>query len=140
TAFTSCTDYPNTASVSVTNEDGGPFTSTASTTVQCPSLGIAKTADASPVDVSDPVGFKVTISNGGPGAATDVTVDDPLPSGTGVDWSIDTQPAQGSCTITGAAGNQTLTCSLGTLESGASVFVHVSSGTSFDPNADYTQT
>ncbi|TMB89274.1 MAG: DUF11 domain-containing protein, partial [Chloroflexi bacterium] len=74
------------------------------------------------------------------GAATDVTVDDPLPSGTGVDWSIDTQPAQGSCTITGAAGSQTLTCSLGTLESGASVFVHITSGTSFDPNADYTQT
>src|SRR5207244_7236379 len=127
----------NTASVSVSNENGGPFTSQATITVQCPGLTISKTADASPVTVGDTVGFKVTVGNAGPGIATSVTVADNLPSGTGANWSIDTQPTQGSCTVNGPVGTQVLTCSLGDLAVNQSVFVHITSGTTFDSSAAY---
>ena len=112
TEFASCTQYQNTASVSVSNENGGPFTSSATITVQCPGLHILKTADATPVSTGTSIGFHVTVSNSGPGTANNVTVDDPLPAGSGVDWTIASDPAS-HCTITGPVGNQDLKCSLG---------------------------
>jgi hypothetical protein len=60
-----------------------------------------------------------------------VTLNDPLPAGTGVDWSI--SPAYGgpgTCAITGSVGSQVLSCSYGNLAPGGSASVHVSSATS----------
>ncbi len=78
------------------------------------------------------IGFTVTVSDAsGAGTATGVTLNDPLPSGTGVNWSI--SPAYtgpGTCAITGSVGSQVLTCSYGNMAPGASALVHIKSGTS----------
>jgi uncharacterized repeat protein (TIGR01451 family) len=141
TAFASCATYQNTASVGVTNENGSPFTSTASTTVQCPGLGITKTADATPVSTGTSIGFTVTVSNAGPGTATAVTLNDPLPAGSGVDWMI--SPAYtgpGSCSITGPVGTQVLGCSFGDMANGASIPIHISSVTTSASAGTYPNT
>src|SRR5207249_3983018 len=93
---------PNTATASSTN--GGLVHALATievTTPPCtencvppppaPSLAITKTADATPVTAGTSVGFTVTVGNGGPGTATAVTVNDPLPSLTGITWTIASQ-------------------------------------------------
>jgi uncharacterized repeat protein (TIGR01451 family) len=103
-------------------------------TVNAPALSITKTADATPVSAGSTVGFSITVSNSGAAGtatATDVTLNDPLPSGSGIDWSI--SPAYGgpgSCAINGSVGSQVLACTFGNLAPGASVSVHISSGTS----------
>jgi uncharacterized repeat protein (TIGR01451 family) len=54
----------------------------------CVNLTITKTADAASVPAGSQIGFVVTLKNTGAGSATGVTVNDPLPSGSGVTWSI----------------------------------------------------
>ncbi|HEY8755194.1 MAG TPA: DUF11 domain-containing protein [Candidatus Dormibacteraeota bacterium] len=139
TAFTSCATYQNTASVGVTNENGSPFTAKASTTVQCPGLQITKLADATPVSTGTPIGFQVTVSNSGPGTALAVMVNDPLPSGTGVSWSIASQTAS-ACSITGTAPSQTLVCSLGDMAATDSYTIHITSSTTAASAGTYPNT
>ena len=68
-------------------------------------LTIAKTANpVGPVAVGSPIGFDITIANTGQGAATDVTISDPLPAGNALDWSL--SPAFPGCSISGAVGNE----------------------------------
>jgi uncharacterized repeat protein (TIGR01451 family) len=138
TQFASCADYTNTATVGASNQTG-TVQATASTTVQCPSLAITKTADATPVSAGSPIGFVVTVSNGGPGTATGVTVNDPLPAGTGVDWTIASQTAS-KCSITGAVGSQTLVCSLGNMTADSSYTVHITSATTSGSAGTYPNT
>ena len=126
TAFASCATYVNTATAGTTNTTP-PAPATASVTVQCPSLTLTKTADATPVSAGAQIGFTVTASNGGPGTATGVVINDPLPAGSGVSWSILTGPA--NCSISGSAPSQTLICTAVDLASGASESVHVVSAT-----------
>ncbi|MGH7746360.1 MAG: hypothetical protein ACREQ5_16620, partial [Candidatus Dormibacteria bacterium] len=135
TVFASCTVYDNHASGTVGNQTG-TLSAHASTTVQCPSLGITKTADASPVSTGTDIGFKMTVTNGGPGTANGVMISDPLPTGSGITWSINTQPAQGSCAIVGAQVN----CSLGSMTSGQSLFFHVTSHTDATSAGTYPNT
>jgi uncharacterized repeat protein (TIGR01451 family) len=124
--------YVNTATVTSTN-GGPPQTATATIGVITPDPSITKAADASPVSAGTSIGFTITVKNpGGPlvGSATGVAINDPLPAGAGINWSI--SPAytgQGTCTITGAVGSQVLACTIGTLAPGASVSVHISSPT-----------
>ena len=57
-------------------------------TVLAPGLSISKTADATPVSAGSNIGFTVVVSNSsaaGTGTAMGVTLNDPLPAGTGVD-------------------------------------------------------
>src|SRR5205085_1742072 len=117
---------PNTASASSTNAP--TVHSSATIVVNGPSLAITKTADASPVSSGTSIGFTVTVGNGGPGTATSVTVNDPLPSLTGVDWTIDSDPAS-HCSIGGSAPSQTLTCSIGDMAAGATYTLHITSAT-----------
>jgi uncharacterized repeat protein (TIGR01451 family) len=133
TVSLSCATYENTATVDAANAP--PLESArASTTVQCPDVSIVKTADAATVDAGATIGFTVTASNAdvvGTGTATGVVISDPLPTGSGVDWSIDSQTAS-ACTIAGASPNvETVTCNIGNLAPGASYSVHVTSGTGF---------
>lgn len=89
-------------------------------------LGIIKTADQASVTAGSAVGFSVTVTSTGPGVAQGVTLDDPLPATGAGTWSI--SPAYGgpgTCTISGTAPNQTLTCSLGDLAAGTSASVHI---------------
>jgi uncharacterized repeat protein (TIGR01451 family) len=109
-----------------------------------PVLSIAKAADAASVVAGAVIGYTVTVSNSstaGTGTATGVTLNDPLPAGTGISWSI--SPAYsgpGTCSVTGAAGSQTLGCSFGNLAAGATAPVHVISATSASSCATYSNT
>jgi len=73
------------------------------------------------------------VKNTGLGGATGVTLDDPLPpgSGTGVTWAIDTTvgtPA--NFVLSGAKGSQTLSLASSTLLAGADYTVHIVANTS----------
>ena len=132
TTGASCGTYNNTATAAATND--GSHEASASTTVNCPTLSITKVADDQTVSAGDDIGFTITVHNAGPGTATAVTLNDPLPAGSGVSWSMD--PANAACNI--AAG--TLSCNFGSLVSGASASVHVKSGTTFASCATYPNT
>jgi uncharacterized repeat protein (TIGR01451 family) len=136
TVFASCAEYPNTATASTTN--GSSQNATATTTVDCPALSITKTADATPVNTGDQIGFTVTVSNAGPGTADNVTLNDPLPAGNGVSWKI--QPANAACHIDGSAPSQTLVCAFGNLAADASVSVHIVSATTAASGGTYDNT
>jgi uncharacterized repeat protein (TIGR01451 family) len=129
TDFTSCALYANTASANADNIPA-PIKAGDNTTVQCPNLSLSKTADNATVNAGDQIGFTIQASNAGPGAANGVVLDDPLPAGGGVDWSIDADGTSGplSCSVKGAAPNQDLQCT-GTLASDQTEIVHVISGT-----------
>ena len=65
----------------------------------------------SPVNAGDQIGFTVEVKNTGTGPAKGVTLDDPLPagSGTGVTWAVDNgvgTPSQ--FVLSGVQGSQTL--------------------------------
>jgi uncharacterized repeat protein (TIGR01451 family) len=134
--------YKNTATASATNASS--VTASATIVVQAPGLSIKKTADATPVSVGTAIGFTVTVANSsaaGTGTATGVTLNDPLPAGTGIDWSI--SPAYsgpGTCSITGAVGSQVLGCSFGNLAPGGSASVHISSATTAGSAGTYLNT
>ncbi|HEU5004134.1 MAG TPA: hypothetical protein VFW71_15330 [Actinomycetota bacterium] len=117
----------NVASVTTTND--GSDTATATVHTLAAQIGITKTADASPVADGSPIGFTIQVGNSGAAPATTVTVNDPLPGAPGVSWSIDVPNSAPGCTINGSAPAQTLVCSLGTIASGASVSIHITSPT-----------
>ncbi len=102
-------------------------------TVASPNLSLSKTADSSSVSVGSTVGFTVSVSNstvGGTGSASTVALNDPLPGGAGVNWSI--SPAYtgpGTCGISGGVGAQILTCSFGSLAPAIGASVHITSPT-----------
>jgi len=127
-----CGLLTNTAVVSSSNEAAGADDNNESTdtiTVQCPDLGITKVADVDVVSAGDPIGFTITVTNAGPGTAYDVTLNDPLPAGDGVSWSVESQSGGAGCAVTGAAPNQTLACGPIDLADDASFSVHVTSDT-----------
>ena len=72
---------------------GGGDTGEVCTTFSIPvaHLTITKTADASPVNAGDQIGFTVEVKNTGNAAATSALLNDALPagSGSGVTWAVD---------------------------------------------------
>src|SRR5205823_4587891 len=123
-----CTTIFNTASGSSTNEPSGSLgdnSSSASVTVLCASIDIAKTADDPSVSAGDPIGYVVTISNNGAGTAHGVSLDDTLPTNAGLSWSID--GANSSAGFSIVSGH--LTYGPADLAAGASVHVHITSPT-----------
>src|SRR5262249_55171841 len=111
TTFNSCQQYNNTATAAATNESS-PVQASASTTVQCPNLSITKVADKSSVSAGQQIGFTITVHNAGPGVAKSVTLNDPLPTGAGISWSM--SPANAACNI----ASSTLSCNFGDMASG----------------------
>ena len=93
-----CHPLVNTAMVSASNElesDTDNNSSTATIHVECPNLSASKTADNGTVNAGEAIGFTITISNSGAegtGTAHDVALNDPLPAGADLDWSIASQP------------------------------------------------
>jgi uncharacterized repeat protein (TIGR01451 family) len=132
TTSASCGVVNNTATY--TSDNAGTNNASASTTVQCASVVISKTADAASVNAGSNIGFTVTVTNNGPGAAAGVTLADPLPTGTGISWSE--SPDNANCAI---AANM-LSCNFGTLAAGASASVHVTSPTVFASCGTYNNT
>ena len=77
-------------------------------------MKVTKTPDGAKVDAGDAITWSIKVENLGPGTATGVTLSDSLPAGIG--WS----ESEADCTISGAMGSQVLSCTVGTLASGAS--------------------
>lgn len=136
----SCGTYSNTASASAANAP--TMTATATTAVQCPALKLTKTADAHQVNAGNPIGFTLTASNAqGAGTATGATLNDPLPSGGDLYWTISPPySGPGSCSISGGEGPQTLMCNFGNLAPGTTASVHVTSDTDYYSCGTYTNT
>jgi uncharacterized repeat protein (TIGR01451 family) len=134
TSADTCPGIENTATVSATadsdssNNSAGPVP----IAVDCPDLVATKTADNDPVNAGQQIGFTINVLNNGEGTAHDVALDDPLPAGADLDWSIADQPDGDPCSISGSAGAQTLVCSFGDLLGGTGVSVHVVSNTTAD--------
>ena len=74
--------------------------------VRAADISVAKTADDASVSAGKQIGFKVTITNAGSGAATGITFSDDLPAGDGISWSLVGSPSDWK--ITGSAPNQAL--------------------------------
>ncbi len=79
-------------------------------------LSIAKVDDADPVLVGATITYTLTVTNGGPSAATGVIVTDTLPAGSTL---VSAVPSQGSC------GLPAVTCNLGSLASGSTATVTI---------------
>jgi len=132
----------NPASVS---SDGAvnSMNSTASdvTNIVPPILSLTKTADAATVSAGVSIGYTMAVSNSGAGTAIAATLNDPLPAGTGISWSISPSYAgPGSCSIAGVAGSQALGCSFSDLGAGATASMHITSSTSTASCAVYSNT
>ena len=136
TTSASCATITNRAWVA-TGNDGSAHAGD-NVVVQCPSLSITKTADATTVSAGSAIGFTITVSNAGPGTASTVTLSDPLPTGTGVSWSIDGGTGQALCSISGSP--QSLSCNFGAMASSTSYTVHVTSATAFASCKAYQNT
>jgi uncharacterized repeat protein (TIGR01451 family) len=104
-----------------------------------PSLSIAKTADAATVNSGSPIGFTVTVTNSGAGAASSLSVTDNLPSGTGINWSVDAANSSAGWTVGGAPPNQTLTAPA-SLAATSNTHVHVVSNTTSSSCGTYNNT
>src|SRR6266542_4935054 len=74
-------------------------------------LAITKTASPSAGTANgSQLTYTLTVTNGGPDTATDVSVNDPLPAGT---TFVSVTPSQGSCSAPAPGNNGTVNCSLG---------------------------
>jgi uncharacterized repeat protein (TIGR01451 family) len=116
-----CGTLNNTATGAATNEPSnvlGNNSASASIVVQCPDVRVVKTADNSPIGAGQTAAFTIVVSNIGSGNATNVTVNDTLPSG--VNWAIN--PPVPGCSIAAGA----LSCSFANLAAGASIEIHIS--------------
>ncbi|MEO7296871.1 MAG: hypothetical protein ABIZ57_12110, partial [Candidatus Limnocylindria bacterium] len=153
TAETDCDlTITNTATVSA-DGDTAPSnnTSTATVEVQCPDINVDKLADDGLVSAGETIGFSIEVENSteeGTGTAFDVTLDDELPGGPGIDWSIDyvvlngeeAEDASDFCAITGEPESQSLVCDFGDMDASDFAVVHVSSATTADSCATYDNT
>jgi uncharacterized repeat protein (TIGR01451 family) len=110
-----CDEVSNTARVGTSND--GSDSDGATVGVLCPEVEIAKTADDASVNAGEPIGFTITITNNGEGAAKDVSASDTLDPD--FDWEIET-PVDG-WTLT---GNE-LSFSAATFAAGATSEVHL---------------
>ena len=94
-------------------------------------LNVSSTPDASVVTTGSGIGFTINVSNAGSGTENNVTLNDPLPAGSGINWSISpVYSGPGTCSIAGAVGSQVLTCAFGNLASGNSAALHLVSASS----------
>jgi uncharacterized repeat protein (TIGR01451 family)/fimbrial isopeptide formation D2 family protein len=108
------------ADAHVTTSNDGDAHASASVTVNCPDVTVAKTPDAGSVNAGGTATFTIVVTNLGPGLAKNVTLHDPLPAG--IDWSDDSA----QCDVTGAVGSQVLDCNFGDLAPNQPITIHVS--------------
>ena len=83
TTFASCGDDPQHRRSADSNGSGSDEDSDDGDG-RCPDLDLTKTADAASVSAGEQIGFVIKVTNNGPGVAKGVTLNDPLPTGTGV--------------------------------------------------------
>ena len=122
----------NTASVTTTND--GSDKATDSVVVLAGSIGITKKADAASVSAGDDIGFTITVTSKGPGAAKGVVLTDVLPTDAGTSWTVDGGTGEAKCVDPIVGG--VLSCDFGRMENGATYTVHLSSPTTKATLAD----
>lgn len=88
---------------------------------QTPSLSVTTSGPAEPVALGVTFAYTIGVSNGGTGPATEVVVEDTLPSAVG--FAAASVSPTGSCSHDGKGGM--VTCRLGQVEAGASVDVRI---------------
>jgi uncharacterized repeat protein (TIGR01451 family) len=138
TTNSSCGEYPNTAAY--TTDNMGSDEAFDSTYVGCPDVAIYKYSDHDQVGAGNEIGFFVDLENFGDGPANQVTVSDPLPSGVGVSWSIDSGNSTSGWTISGTPPNQTLLYGPTSLSGNDLAYAHVVSGTTIESCGPYANT
>jgi uncharacterized repeat protein (TIGR01451 family) len=117
-----CGAFQNTATGKATGLSD--VTASASVTIRCPSVTLAKSAASPTVTAGTPISFTITVANTGQGAAKNVAVTDNLPTTpAGLSWSIVTP--QAGWTLNGT----TLSYSAASLAAGASSSITVTSPT-----------
>ena len=84
-------------------------TDTGQITIQCPDVSVSKTPDQGSVNAGSPISFSITVTNNGPGAASNVTLTDTLP--TGFTWQLSGPDAEDCLPFDGV----TLDCDFGTV-------------------------
>lgn len=131
--FESCSDITNTASFRL---DINELVSSdpVNTEVTCgTNVKIQTSAALAEIDVGDDLEFDILLTNSGDISAKNVTFTTSLPTGAGLDWTIDPSTALDACEITG----DTLTCTdltLSALGDGPNqTLVTVASPTGFTP-------
>jgi uncharacterized repeat protein (TIGR01451 family) len=100
--------------------------------IPSPHLVINKTPDhSSAVNAGDQIGFTVEVENTGNVAATGVSLNDSLPtgSGSGVTWAIASDP-HSAFQLGSSGGHQTLELKSSSLPAGADYTVHITAQTS----------
>jgi uncharacterized repeat protein (TIGR01451 family) len=85
-------------------------------------LALGQTDAPDPVLVGSNLTYTITVTNGGPAAATGVRVTDIVLGST---FFVSATPTQGSCTALSPLGEQDVSCTLGSLASGATASVSV---------------
>jgi uncharacterized repeat protein (TIGR01451 family) len=115
-------DKSSTATVAGGQHDNnsGNNTATATTTVcatSCADLRVTQTDSPDPATTGSPLTYTFTVTNGGPDTATSVALTDILPAGMAFS-------AAGSTAGCSEAGG-TVTCAIGTMNTGASTTVNV---------------
>ena len=106
--------YTATSARSWTTRIGSFRFATCTAPVASADLSLTKSGAPDPVTVGDTVTYTVVVTNGGPDAATGVTVTDTLPAEV---TFVSATATQGTC-----SGTTTVSCALGTLANGASVW------------------
>jgi uncharacterized repeat protein (TIGR01451 family) len=132
-------DLSNTASVSsstgdpdMTNNADGETTVVNAAPAAAADLSVTKSSAPDPVRVGQELTYTITVSNGGPSPAVGTTLTDVLPGNVTFGSAA---ASQGSC-----SGTTTLTCSLGTVASGASATIVVKVTPTTDADLSNTAT
>jgi uncharacterized repeat protein (TIGR01451 family) len=130
----SCPSLTNRASVTATGDTNSidnisaPVTISVNCPQDPPDVSVTKNTTTPTINAGDVASYTITMSARGSGASTNVTLTDPLPGG-GLNWSLSGADAA-VCQITAdVSGNETLTCPFGTMTSGTSKTVIVSTVT-----------
>ncbi|MCZ4245119.1 gliding motility-associated C-terminal domain-containing protein [Pedobacter punctiformis] len=112
--------YANTATITATETDPTPGNNTATSTpvsVPISDVSVVKTVNNATPNVGSNVTFTVTAANAGPSAATNVSINDLLPSG----YTFVSATPSGSTTYNNATGVWTI----GTLANGANATLNI---------------
>jgi uncharacterized repeat protein (TIGR01451 family) len=97
-------------------------TPTATVTPIPADLSLVKTDSPDPVATAGLLTYTITVTNNGPGAASDVVMNDPLPVGT---TSFNCVSSQGPCSFPTVGTNGLVTANIGTLAASGNVTVTI---------------
>ena len=93
-------------------------------------VSVYNTADNASINPGTTLGFKVQVNSSGNTTANGLSFSDPLPSGNGINWSIDVPNTDPGWSISGSPPNQSLVFSPTSMPAGTSLKVHVVSPSS----------